>query len=154
MSTNIIILDRSLASCNMAASFIESMNEELDYPVPKEWLDKIIARAVIVANIDTDESISGWFVMYCNDKLSGVAYVAGLHILKKSRGSGISKLLLSKAIDICKSELMKKLTLYCKCDNLIALELYKRYGFVIVRRERKPEYRNEEYFFMELNLEQ
>ena len=153
MSTNIIILDNSPSSYKLAAAFIESMNEELALPVPKEWLDKIISRAIILANLDSNESsISGFFAMYCNDKVNGVAYVAGLHVLKQYRGYGISKLLLSKAIDLCKSNLMKKLTLYCKCDNLLALNLYKRYGFVIVRKERKPEYRDEEHFFMELNL--
>lgn len=153
MNSDIIILDnKSPLAYDMAASFISAMNNELERPVPSEWLDKIYNKAVIVASLNTANSISGWIVFYCNDKSNGVAYVAGCHVLKEYRGHGLSKRLLTTVIEICEKEGMNRLSLYCKCDNEIALNLYKSTGFRIINIQKKAEYQNEDHFYMELTF--
>jgi len=55
------------------------------------------------------------------------------HILinEEYRGKGYGNILMKKSIDYCKSIGISNIFLYVKKDNHVALNLYKKHGFVI-----------------------
>lgn len=115
----------------------------------KEWINKIFRYADILV-YKISEDIVGWFILYCNDIKTSTAYCAGLHVLPENRRKGIAEMLLKGAIDICRTRRFQKLTLYC--NNPIAKELYKKFGFIEISCEPQEQYDGEVYSFMVLYL--
>jgi len=55
----------------------------------------------------------------------------GISLVKSARGKGLGKLLMQKVIDMAIKELkINKVILTCFADNLTALKLYTKMGFV------------------------
>ena len=152
--SDVVVLDNKHSDTyRIISKFLTEVNKELIYPISATWLNKILAHAIIITDMSIDKSsVNGWLVLYCNDDKTYTAYCAGLHVLKPYRGKGKAKLLLQKAIEICEHNGMSRFALYCKTDNIEARNLYIKYGFKEVSREVKPEYNNEEYWYMVLEL--
>lgn len=152
--SNIVILDNQHSDTyGIIKKFLAEVNNELSNPISAAWLNKILNHAIIITDLNVDKNtVNGWLVLYSNDDKTYTAYCAGLHVLKPYRGKGRAKLLLQKAIEICEHNRMRRFALYCKTDNIEARNLYVRYGFKEVRREVRPEYNNEEYLYMVLEL--
>lgn len=74
-------------------------------------------------------------------------------MLRPYRGEGIGSILIKVAIETCLKEGMKKITLYCKVDNTSALYFYKKNNFKELYRGKQKQYDNEEYAFLELQLQ-
>lgn len=74
-------------------------------------------------------------------------------MLRPYRGEGIGSILIKVAIETCLKEGMKKITLYCKVDNTSALYFYKKKNFKELYRGKQKQYDNEEYAFLELQLQ-
>ncbi len=113
--------------------FIQTLSEEdKDSKVylNVKWQEKIIKHGdIFVSYSEHSQQIIGWILIYCNNINTLTAYCAGLNVLKEYRGQKIGKLLLAQAVNLCKKNKFKVLTLYCSPKNNIALNLYKAFGF-------------------------
>lgn len=136
----------------IAKDFLHLINNEEKTVISEKWIDKIFLHARIISYFEKDKII-GWFVLYCNDQESKIAYCASLHVLRPYRGEGIGSILIKVAIETCLKEGMKKITLYCKVDNTSALYFYKKNNFKELYRGEQKQYDNEEYAFLELQLQ-
>ena len=136
----------------IAKDFLHLINNEEKTVISEKWIDKIFLHARIISYFEKDKII-GWFVLYCNDQESKIAYCASLHVLRPYRGEGIGSILIKVAIETCLKKGMKKITLYCKVDNTSALYLYKKNNFKELYRGKQKQYDNEEYAFFELKLQ-
>jgi ribosomal protein S18 acetylase RimI-like enzyme len=65
---------------------------------------------------------------------NNIAWLENVFIYKKFRGSGYSKLLIRKAINLMKRMKIEIINLHVKYDNYIAIKTYKNSGFKIIRK--------------------
>jgi ribosomal protein S18 acetylase RimI-like enzyme len=79
----------------------------------------------------------------------------GMGVLKAHRGKGIGKQLLSKAIAHAKKIGLEKIELNVYTSNIVAIELYKKFGFKqagFISHYRKLDGEYFDCLFMDLNL--
>ena len=69
----------------------------------------------------------------------------GMGVLRAYRGRGIGRELLSACVDLAKAGGMTRVELEARADNLAALELYRRFGFVQEGTRRRGMRVNGEY---------
>ena len=74
-------------------------------------------------------------------KILDTADIMNIVIKKIYRGKGLSKILLEYIINYCKENNIKKINLEVSSKNIIAINLYKKYGFEEVGC-RKNYYKN------------
>ena len=60
-----------------------------------------------------------------------------LSMIKKYQGRGLGNLLLNKALFLCKQMKCKKIHLSVRQNNVRAINLYKKYGFETVGRNKR-----------------
>ena len=89
----------------------------------------------MIAIID-NHRIVAFLLLYCNHKDTLDAYLCNVYVLMEYRGRGLTKKLLSKAIEVCKKNGFKSVSLDVNCDNVIAIHIYEKYGFKRVHGER------------------
>lgn len=58
------------------------------------------------------------------------AHVTNIAVHPEYRGTGIGNMLMDAMIDICKLELVVGITLEVRASNVVAQNLYKKFGFV------------------------
>ena len=71
---------------------------------------------------------------------------------KDSRNSGIGSTLFSSVIDFAKSKNVKKITLEVNENNLSAIHLYEKFGFVRIAERKKYYNGTDTAIIMQLNL--
>ena len=99
-------------------------DEELDLGIKK-----FLAKAHVLA-IVRNNHILAFSILYCNNYDTLQAYICNVFVLQEYRGLGYSSKLISKAIEICKAKNFKTIALHVKEDNMPAVNLYKKFGFV------------------------
>ncbi len=91
-----------------------------------------------------------YFIIKENDEICGfigilqvldTADIMNIVIKKSYRGRGLSKILLEYIINYCKENNIKKINLEVSSKNIVAINLYKKYGFEEVGY-RKNYYKN------------
>jgi ribosomal protein S18 acetylase RimI-like enzyme len=114
--------------------FLNSVNEDFNPPLTEkvcleEYVKKITEKAELIIEY-VDDDIVGMVVLYCNDVISGIAYIPFCAVRKEFRGKGIAKSLMMSAIN--KVQERKLSTLAIHSNNPIAIKLYQDLGFQIV----------------------
>ena len=94
-----------------------------------------------------DEKIIGTIAIKMLE--NNVAELKRLYILPTFQGNGYSKLLMNIAVEFVKSKDLETIRLDCQRNKTAALNLYKNYGFVEIKRYNQNEYAE---VFMELNF--
>lgn len=126
--------------------FLNSVNEDFNPPLTEkvcleEYVKKITEKAELIIEY-VDDDIVGMVVLYCNDVISGIAYIPFCAVRKEFRGKGIARQLMMNAIKVAKDRGMSVLGIHS--NNIIAIKLYKNIGFIT------KEFGEREY--LELNL--
>lgn len=89
---------------------------------------------------------STYFVIKENDLIVGFtgilivldeADITNIVVKKDHRGKGISNLLLEKIIDFCIEKQINKINLEVNSANIVAINLYKKFGFKEVSLRKK-----------------
>ncbi|MDT9701955.1 GNAT family N-acetyltransferase, partial [Streptomyces sp. P17] len=88
---------------------------------------------------------AGFVAFYCNNPSKEDAFITLVLVSPFFRGRGISNILLSCVLDICKSRNFKTCTLEVKNNNLSAIRVYSNLGFLKVEE-------NEEKTIMKIKL--
>lgn len=68
-------------------------------------------------------------------KENGSLFLSKLYVDKEFRGKGIASYMFQQFIELCKKNSLDKIWLTCNRHNTNTLEIYKHWGFEIVREE-------------------
>ena len=98
----------------------------------KKFLDKGNVIAIVY-----DKMIIGMANLYCNNYDTKEAYLNNVELLKEYRGIGLSKLIVEKAICVAKDNNFLSIKLNVEESNLIAVNLYKKYGFIFTNNYKE-----------------
>lgn len=102
---------------------------------------KILEKAELIIETSTGV-IVGLVVVYCNDLEGLTGYIPLVGVVRDSRGEGIAKRMMLRAIKLSKIKGMRRILIHS--NNAIAVRLYQNLGFHIIEDgERK---------LLELNL--
>lgn len=99
------------------------------------YAKKLKALASINAFIDDNGDFQAFVAYYLNENSSS-AYVTFLSVSPKQRGQGLSKGLLEKCIETCKVKKIKKISLEVSPCNMIAIRLYRSFGFHVLNANK------------------
>jgi len=100
------------------------------------YIEKIINNAERFELWD-DEKLIGFLACYANNLKTKEAFITMISVLPEARGRGIATKLLGNAREHCKNEGFKALYLEVRVDNMGALRLYHRLGYLEQKREDK-----------------
>jgi ribosomal-protein-alanine N-acetyltransferase len=120
---------------------VQSIQKKLNI---EEYIFKLTSFATIIP-FYTGTVLNAFIAYYSNDELKQNAFLTIIVVDKNSRGEGLGKLLLETSIKDLISKGFKNYQLEVQISNEKALELYKKYGFKIVKV-------SEESYFMNLDL--
>ncbi len=76
------------------------------------------------------DTLVGLVAAYCNDQEKCIAYITSVSVLKEWAGKGIAARLISQCIEHAKASGMRQISLEVAEDNMPAIKLYEKYGFV------------------------
>jgi len=105
--------------------FIPALSSRVDL---KEYTTKLYKNADFVI-LRKDNIIAGLVALYCNDFDNYSAYISSVCILPEFRGLKLGNVLIEECIKYCKEKGMKSITLEVSKENLVALNLYSKFGF-------------------------
>lgn len=107
------------------------------------WINKIISIGDPLGII-IDNSIIAFLLLYCNNYQTREAYICNVYVSHDHRGKCLSKLLVEKAIQICRSRKFVRINLDVAQNNTPALKVYSQCGFAITEeylKETEPFYK-------------
>ncbi len=81
----------------------------------------------------SDGRLVGLVAVYCNDPEKRIAYITSVSVLRESMGRGIAKSLMKQCIARVKALGMHQVSLEVASDNMPAIGLYEKSGFVAGR---------------------
>lgn len=95
----------------------------------KNGIKKFLNQGYVVAVLEK-KHVLALLVLYCNNFDTLEAYICNVYVLTKFRKQGLSKLLLEKAIRMCRDKKFSTIKLHVAEKNTPAISLYKQYGFI------------------------
>lgn len=114
---------------------------DYDFPTPlsdrvdlMEYASKLADKATVSAVFD-NQDILAMVAMYCNDVVTGFAYVPMVAVVPKARGRKLSKALMKCAIQMARDNGFKTIGIHT--ENPVALHLYESLGFVVIEGEER-----------------
>lgn len=116
----------------MDLSHLESMKDILEsdfddfwnYNVFKNELNNKNSRYIIAKNNNEIVGFAGVSIIL------DTADITNIVVKKSFRGNGVSNILLKFLIELCKSCNCNVINLEVNCNNLVAINLYKKFGFI------------------------
>ena len=78
----------------------------------------------------SDDTLVGLVAAYCNDQEKCIAYITSVSVLKEWTGKGIAARLMSQCVEHAKASGMRQISLEVAGDNIPAIKLYEKSGFV------------------------
>ncbi len=78
-------------------------------------------------------ALVGLVAVYCNDQEKRIAYITSVSVLKAKTGKGIARHLMRHCVEYVKKSAMQKISLEVAQDNLPAVKLYEKSGFMVVK---------------------
>ena len=120
--------------CFLEALNIEENSKLIDCDIVK-YVDKIEEYATIISIFNNDHLIA-LIAFYENDSNLDLAFLSMLAVRKDFKKMGIGKNLLNFSIKELKKKGFNNYGLEVRKDNINAIKLYEKYGF-IYKEERK-----------------
>lgn len=120
-----IAINKHLLTCSN--SFIPALSNTVNV---EEYSKKIRKNAVTFEAWDSNQLV-GLIAVYFNDFIDKIGYVTNVSILQNYKGNKISNGLLVQCIDYAKNNGFEILRLEVHKNNNIAINLYKKFGFVV-----------------------
>jgi ribosomal protein S18 acetylase RimI-like enzyme len=77
-----------------------------------------------------DDKLVGLVAVYCNDIEKRTAYITSVSVLREATGKGIAESLMKRCIERKKALGMRQVSLEVASDNIPAIRLYEKCGFV------------------------
>ena len=105
-----------------------------------------------VIGVLNGEKLIAMMNLYCNNDETLEAYMNNVYVLDSYRGKGLSKKMMDIAISICKDKHFKKIKLHVAPDNVVAIQLYEKYDFVLLPGTHSQGGNGEELVEMVLSL--
>ncbi len=99
-----------------------------------EYAEKLSKNAVHFTVYHSNQLI-GFLACYFNNQISCIAHISNMGVLEKYQGFGIGSMLIDAAIKYGQSNNFKEIQLEVYSNNLVALNLYKKKGFLIVKQK-------------------
>jgi ribosomal protein S18 acetylase RimI-like enzyme len=78
----------------------------------------------------SEGTLIGLVAIYCNDLKTRVAHITSVSVLNQWTGKGIASQLMEQSIDHAKAAGMRKIVLDVAKENVPAISLYEKYGFI------------------------
>lgn len=103
----------------------ESFSIPWSYEALKKEVEENLLALYIVAEID--EKVVGYLGMW---KIMDEAHITNIAVKKDYRGQGIGDYLMMAIIDYCEKHNIPNITLKVRKSNQVAINLYKKHGFV------------------------
>lgn len=114
------------------------------FPVPLsqkqdlfDYAKKLKEKATLVPII-CDEKIAAMVAGYTENIIDNLAYISIVATTKDARGRGYARNVLQEFIQICREKRIRAVHLYTAKNNLPAIKLYKKIGFVEYKIENEP----------------
>ena len=79
----------------------------------------------------TNVDLIGLVAIYANDTESRVAFITSVSVLPQWQGRGVASKLMRRCIEYVKESCFQSIKLEVGCDNLCAIKLYEKKGFVV-----------------------
>lgn len=115
-------IEQQCFSVNRSKSLLESQTQNEHYVFIGAFLDNTQEEMVgfVDINIIDDEG-----------------YISNIGVLEQHRNKGVAKLLINEIIELSKEKNLRFVTLEVRVSNLVAISIYKQFGFeeVGVRRD-------------------
>lgn len=112
--------------------FIPHLSEKVNL---EEYVDKILEKSYLIHYNDNDGRLIGLLVLYCNDLENKKAYIPLVGVLEGFRGNGIAKKMMLECINFVNQKGFKTIGIHS--NNLIAIDLYKKFGFKIISGDKR-----------------
>ena len=123
------------------ANFIPSLSERIDIEdYAKKIADQAARFEAWVGNV-----LIALIAAYCNDNKNPSAYITSVSVLKGWQGKGVASLLIQQCFEHIKLLGFDYVTLEVSNENISAIKLYEKHGFMISRTHGKS-------VFMQLNI--
>ena len=131
---------------NLSSQKINTFLKKIDsyFPVPlsqKQDLElfsqKLFEKATLALKWEENEivaMVAGYTENLCNE----LAYISVVATVKEAQGRGYSKENILEFLEICKDKGIKAVHLYTTKNNMPAIKLYKKIGFVEYIQENEP----------------
>jgi ribosomal protein S18 acetylase RimI-like enzyme len=127
---------------------LEILNNEVDQKLVavelNNYVEKIFEKSTIIS-IERNNNLQGFISYYDNDEKNESAFLTMIAIDKKYRHMGYGKGLLEFSVSILRTKGFKKYSLEVLKDNSIAINLYKRLGFIVTEERQQ-------HYYMEMKL--
>lgn len=95
----------------------------------KDFAQKIVNNATRL-EAWSGSTLVGLVAAYCNDKERRIAYITSVSVLKLWAGKGIATHLVGQCVECAKIMGMQQIRLEVEEDNMSAIKLYEKSGFV------------------------
>lgn len=134
------------ASCESIVEHLNKCTDDFNPPLYtyieiEKYGKKIFDNAVTLEAWDKDILV-GLIAAYYNDAVTKVGYITNVSVIKSYQGLGISSKLLMHTIDYGRLNNFNEVRLEVNIHNSRALKLYKKYGFVKIKRIESTEIMN------------
>jgi len=114
------------------ADFVPPLSSRVDI---KDYAQKIANKATRF-EAWSDCTLVGLVAAYCNDRENCIAYITSVSVLREWTSKGIAARLMTKCIESAKASCMRQVSLEVAVDNMPAIKLYKKSGFVAGKADR------------------
>lgn len=108
------------------ADFVPTLSQRVEIP---DYAQKIASKATRFEAWSTGTLI-GLVAVYCNDQETRIAHITSASVMKAWTGKGIAARLISRCVDHAKATGMRQIGLEVAADNMPAINLYEKSGFV------------------------
>lgn len=136
MNAPIVELSKQPNAHKLLYKYNHSIGCTLDDDSLNQWISKILSIGDPIAIIEGEEIIA-FLLLYCNKKDTLEAYICNVFVNELYRGNNLSKLLIERAIDICKQRCFKVVDLDVAENNTPARSVYIKCGFIETMRYKK-----------------
>ena len=111
--------------------------QKIEKNFSKEFLDDFVnftSPFTHVFVIEMEEEIIGIIIL---DIIYERMELVQIKVIKEKRNLGYASCLLEYMLDLAKEKKLENITLEVRCDNDVAIHLYKKYGFEEVSKREK-----------------
>ncbi|MDO8264596.1 MAG: GNAT family N-acetyltransferase [Gallionella sp.] len=123
------------------SDFVPTLSERVEI---RDYAQKIASKATRF-EAWSNGTLVGLVAAYCNDQETRIAHITSVSVMKVWTGQGIAARLINQCVEHAKAAGMRQIGLEVAADNIPAIKLYEKNGFVAGKL-------NEPFLPMKLNL--